>query len=153
MERIKHNLTQILLSIKTILFLFGNKKAIGLSLILAVIPIAISLTLGAPPLLEYSVSDKETVTAYLCLITAFYPDTVCELVLPRGFWGPLLYDPGKTGSSAPMNPKWFTFKNWITYYYFAWYFIIWQLSLSPIFRFYSWLKNRLMTNKNLSKNG
>lgn len=99
---------------RTILFFFGNKKAIGLSIMLAVIPIAISLALEAPPLLEYSFSGKDTVLAYLCLATAFYPDTVCELVLPRGFWSPLLYDPGKTGSTAPMNPKWFTFKNWVT---------------------------------------
>ena len=135
------------LSIKNFLFLFGNKKAIGLSIILAVIPIAISLTLGAPPLLEYSVSGKEIVMGYLCLTTAFYPDTVCELVLPRGLWSPLLYDPGKTGSTAPMNPKWFTYKNWVTYYYFAWYFLIWQLTISPIIRLYTWFKHRLIPNK------
>ncbi len=131
-------------------FLFGNKKVIAFSLCLAAVPIIISLILGAPPLLEYAESDKETILAYQCLITASYPDAVCSFILTEGFWRPFLYDAGETGSSAPMNPKWYTLTNWGPYYDFICFFLVWQLTLSPIFRFGSLALGRLRCKKEVT---
>lgn len=141
------NMSMKNLFINNIIWFFGDKKAIATSLILACIPIVLSSILGAPPLLEYSVSTQDTLMAYLCLLTAAYPDKVCSLILPRGFWTPLLYDAGETGSSAPINLNWYTLTNWRPYYDLILFFLVWQLTLSPIFRFGSLALGRLKRSK------